>query len=207
MAKPKSVELMKRDMVIRQMHTDGSSRREIADTFGLSLPRVSQIISEQFRDITDDSTRDEMRAYLEYLIEVNLKIVNNPPQMVTVAGKLVYEPLTDEDGNPLLTSHGKPVDDLTKPVADNRAVAEAMKNIANLSDRLAKLYAWDRKRPTGADDQADTDILQWAAEMARTAENFRVQSEELEAQKKELEARLEHYEAPAGFEEAQVIEE
>lgn len=153
MPRGRSTELLKRDHVIRDMVSQGYSRQKIADTFGISLVRVSQINSEQFEDIPDDDHRNWHIAQLEYLIEKNYETVRNPPQAVAPSGKLIFQPLVDaETGEPVIGPHGQHVNDVSRPVLDKRAVAEASKVIISAQERLSKFKALDRPKPKQQDE-------------------------------------------------------
>jgi hypothetical protein len=143
-AKTRDTSLVFRDHEIREMRTEGYNLQQIADTVGLTKARVSQICRTQGEEVPDD----EYRAFLIDQTEFALAKVQNvlrqpPPPKVTPSGKIVYEPLIDKEGEPVMGqeghSRGNPLGDVTKPVLDWSAHVEAAKAVPSLADRLAKL--------------------------------------------------------------------
>ena len=206
MARTKNAELIPRDMAICADAAAGVNKQEIATKYGVSLVRIYQIISERYEGLTEDGRRDLLVAHYEYLIEKNMKIVNNPPQKVTPSGKLVYEPLIDENGEIVRNSKGQAMDDFSRPIFDDRAVSEATKAIATAIDGIAKLGGLYQKAPRVKDETPEYDkmMADWRNDQAAIRQ-LEEQKRAIEADRQELASRLVRYES-GEIHEAIVIE-
>src|ERR1700722_14578139 len=104
----RSAELANRDDIIAKEAGEGVPRRELAAKYGVSQARISQIVLAHHEEISDEATRAQMVASLFFVAENLLEIQRRPrPPKVTPSGKLVYEPLLDEDGNPMRDNRGQ----------------------------------------------------------------------------------------------------
>ena len=163
------------------MISQGYSRQYVANFFGITTARVSQINSEHYTDLTDDGARDELRTHLEsYLADVLHPMLRGPgrPLFANGSGKLV----TDADGN---------------VIYDEYAKVDVVNSALRVHERLTKLNALDRPKAREKDE---------SGEIAEVREYFntlsgRVQS--LEGEKRELLAKLASYEA--ALPEAEVV--
>ena len=166
MARHKSVELYDRDLRMVQMIAEGYSRQAVAEHFGVSRARVSQIVSSYHEPISDDASRDTLRTYLEsYLTDTLHPIIrgSGQPLYSTGSGKLVLDP----DGNMIF---------------DERVKIDAINSALRVHERLAKMQAWDRPKAREKDESKEiAEALAYLSELAQ--------------EKQELQARVTQYEA------------
>lgn len=155
MSRTKDATLMSRDQAIREMIENGASRQEIADRYGISMARVSQINSGRYEKLTEDEQRNWLLSRHEFLADKNIRTVLSPPQKVSPSGSLVYEPLLDGDGSPILSSHGKPVPDVTRPVLDQQAASDASRAAGTHLAEIAKLSGLYQKAPKKQDESGE----------------------------------------------------
>jgi hypothetical protein len=187
MGRTKSLDVIRRDILIREAIAQGKPRQEIAEEHGISLARVSQINSEQYDSLSDDETRDVLRAQHEYIIRKNLETIASPPQKVSPSGRLIYKPLLDEDGNPVIaeSGHGRgnPLNDISQPVEDRDAIATASKAAQASMESIAKLLGINIIKPKIVDEsKIYLETMQWATEQATRAKEQELVIEELKAQ-------------------------
>lgn len=176
MARPRSAELANRNIRIVEMASEGYTLQQIADNFGVSKQRISQIVQENYEDITDDATRDVSRTQLEYYLNEILHPMLRGPgkRLVSPSGRPVYE-LDPEDPS------GKTWD-LDKPVYDEYAKVDVINAALKVHERLAKFYHLDRAKGREKDESAEfTEAMQWVeslvAENKRLARLARVEDE------------------------------
>lgn len=88
-----------RNKKIAAAHQAGVSRSALAEQFGITPQRVSQIVAKFASGVSDDDARAVERALLEGVRDKLLKdvVFGRPPARVTPTGQTVY----DEDGNPV----------------------------------------------------------------------------------------------------------
>lgn len=175
---------MTRNSRILEMAAEGHPHAAIAETFGISKSRVSQIISEHYEEITDDGSRDWARAILEGYLGHIQKLVNGPgKRFVSPSGRPVYE--IREDGS----------FDFDRPLYDEYAKRELIDAGVKVVDRLSRLYALDKPKLKEKDESPE---FEQAMEYVR----------QLASEKKELLAKLEQYgEEPKTEFIAEVIED
>jgi transcriptional regulator with XRE-family HTH domain len=153
----RSTELIVRDSEIARRAGEGESRRALAEEYGVSQARISQIVLAEQEEISDDANRAMMVANLFFVAENILAIQRRPrPPKVTPSGRIVYEPLLDENGEPVLDHKGQPLPDPAKPIYDDSPIIESAKMIPNLYDRISKLMGLEKKPK----DREDTGALE-----------------------------------------------
>jgi hypothetical protein len=125
------------------MIREGHSYQVVADTFGVSKQRISQINSEYQEQISDDSYRDMDRTRLEKLDEDLFKRFIGPDEPLVSARGLVYEidPATGQN--------------FSKPVPDIRLKIELALAWTKIQERKAKLYGLDRNRQRERDQSGE----------------------------------------------------
>lgn len=165
------------------MVAEGHKLEVIADTFGISKARVSQINQEYHEDVTDDAYRELQRNELEYVLhDILYPMLRGPgKRLVSPSGKPVYE--MSEDGKSL---------DMSRPIYDEYAKVDVAKAIVPLQERIAKLYALDRPKAKEKDE---------SPEFAEAMSYVR----KLAGRVKELQSRLSQYEEDDDVVEAEVV--
>jgi hypothetical protein len=125
-----SRELEGRNQAMYQMYATGKTIQVIADTFGITRQRASQIISRYGQDaeVTEDETRDLHRAQLEALRSEMLGLAFAPAP-----------PAYDVKGNMLIDENGDPVRDIAAKV-------KAAEAFMKLSESERKMDALDKPR-------------------------------------------------------------
>jgi hypothetical protein len=164
-ARTKAVELQDRNLRIAQMVSEGYGLQVIADHFGITRARVSQINSEYQSVISDDGTRDVLIAQLDsYLSDTLNPIIRGPgqPLYASGSGKLVLDP----EGGIIYDEHIK---------------IDAVNSALRVIERRAKLSALDRAKAKEKDESKE--IGEALAYL-----------ETLASEKQALEARLAQYE-------------
>jgi transcriptional regulator len=182
-SRTKSQEIAARNDSIVEM-AKGHSRKEVADAFGISEARVSQIITEDHESVSPEQSRAQQALRIEFLLENLFEILRQPKQIkVSPSGRPVYELMTDEETGKLIPDLGRPVYDYSLPIETTKAAVTAM-------ERQAKLGALDIKKAKERDESADFEqMLSWARQLA--------------AENKELRDRLEKDQV---YLEAEVVE-
>jgi len=182
-ARTRSTELLKRDMVIREKIAQGVPRQQLADQYGITLARLSQINSEQYEGLTEDGRRDFLIAQHQFLVEKLYETVLNPPVKVNASGRLVYETLIDKDGEPVRNGKGNYVDDFSRPVRDDKAASEASKAIKGHMEELAKLQGLYQKAPKKRDEAGDLqEYMSYLQQQTERALRLEAENENLRAQ-------------------------
>ena len=184
MPRTRSAEVAYRDEQIAKEAGEGISRRELAAKYGVTQARISQIILAHHEEISDEATRAEMVAHLFFVAQNLLEIQRRPrPPKVSASGKLIYEPLLDENGEPLRDNRGQFVPDPSKPVLDDSPIIESAKQIPGTYDRIAKLMGLDRKAPKEKDESAEyAAMISWAEGLANENRALRERVNALDAQ-------------------------
>jgi hypothetical protein len=181
-ARTKSTEVAVRNLEIIEM-AKSFPRRKVAETFGISQARVSQIVAEHHEATTIDEQRAQQSVQIEFAIEKLMEVLRQPVQIkVTPSGRPVYDLMMDEES-------GKLIPDLSKPIYDYSLPIESAKAISSIMDRQARLNALDLKKPKEKDESGEREG--WIAEFQR-----------LFAENKELRDRL----GDRYYVEAEVIE-
>lgn len=156
---------MIRDDQIAREAGEGIPRRELAAKYGITEARISQIVLAKHEEITDDANRAILFAELDFVKSKILEIFSRPrPPKVTPSGLIVFEPLIDENGEPVRAANGKGfLSDYSKPVYDDAPYIEAAKMVPNLSKEQASLYGLHRPKAKEKDESAELqNLLAWA---------------------------------------------
>lgn len=169
MARPKSTELADRNESILEMSAQGYSQRKIASTLGISGARVNQILRESREAIDPDAARAKLGEILDEILEDAMKLAKGPgKRLVSPSGRPVYE--LDPD----LTDHrGNPSADLTKPLYDEYARLDAIKQINEISRNYARVFGLEIKPKEKDDSEA-------LGEIARYMEHLEQKNRELQ---------------------------
>lgn len=124
--------------------------REIAEKYGISEPRVYQILKIQAQDDIDDDVHVAMHTLtLRKILKNALEIANSEPTpMFDVKGKPLYRPgteiyLTDSSGNKVLDSQGHWIKIGGEPVPDNSSRIKALDTALKTERNLAALGGRD----------------------------------------------------------------
>lgn len=191
--------MIQRDEIIAQEVGEGFPRREVAKKYGITEARVSQIMLAHHEEISDDAVRAEAIAQLDYTLQKVMETFQRPRQLkVTPSGRIVYEPLLDEDGEPLRDNRGQFIPDPSKPVYDDSPIFEAAKQVPSLLARKSQFMGLDRKAPRAVDEsEAYAAQLAWAQTLADANLAVRRENEELQARIAALER--------GGIEDAEII--
>jgi hypothetical protein len=199
MPRTRSAEVAYRDELISQEAGEGIPRREIARKYGITEARVSQIVLAHHEEISTDAARAESVALLEFGLEKAAELLRMPPQRkVSPSGKMVFEPLLDENGEILRNNRGIPLDDPSKPVYDYSHVTEALKQLPPLLDRKSKFMGLDLKAPKEKDESAEYAAqLSWVQGVAEANQAVTRENEELRARLAALER--------GGVEDAEIV--
>lgn len=170
--------LVSRDQQIVIMKREGKPYSEIAEHFGISKARVSQIVSRVYEDVTDDSYREGMRLDIEGKLAVLNKLIEGPGKpIVTPGGKIVCEYLDDDSGDV----------DYSKPLYDEFVKVDAIKTYLTALERLARQHATDRPKARQADESREfADAMVYVEQLAqenkklmKELETFRPQEEDI----------------------------
>jgi transcriptional regulator with XRE-family HTH domain len=164
----KDLSLVKRDIAIQLRIAKGDRMADIAQDYGLTISRVSQIHHAQRDLVADDEKREILAAKLEHALDEKLLALLNEDRKVKVtpSGRPVYE--MDESGRP----------DYTRPVLDDTAIIETTKAVVGVVHELASLYGLHRKVQKTADESAS--IAEWEAYITQIAEDNKRLRERLE---------------------------
>ena len=145
MARPKAIETANRDMRIQQLHEQGYRYRDIAEMEGISVSRISQIITRSDLNVPDEESRAKIHSQMESLYYDTLEPIRHGPGQVLFAsgtGNVIIDPRT-----------GKPAEDL-------RFRLEVVKKELEVLQALAKLGAIEKQKPQVTEEkQTDTTIL------------------------------------------------
>jgi Homeodomain-like domain len=184
-SRSKSTELADRNQRIVEMIAEGYSGQVIADNFGITRQRVSQIVQEHQEAVTDDAYRDVMRTQAEGVLDELFRIFRGPgKRMVSPGGKIICE--NNPDGTP----------DFSRPVYDEYAKVDVANAIIKLQERLGRSYGLDRVRQRERDQSEEMgEFMTWVAE--------------LDAQNKALKAQLANSAetSPPEILQAEIVEE
>jgi LysM repeat protein len=164
----RDLSLIRRDVEITARIARGDKLSAIAEDFGLTVARISQINHANRDSIPDDEKRELLAAKLDYILDEKLLALMNAPRSpkITANGKPVYE--LDEYGQP----------DFTRPVLDDTTTIEAAKAVSSAVDQIARLYGLHRRAQKQVDESGE--LAEW--------QNY---VSDLVQRNKELEARLE----------------
>lgn len=135
-----------------QMYAAGKSAQEVADSFGVSRQRASQIIAREAQNdtLTDDESRLLAYAQLEWLEQEMMKIVSAGPP-----------PAYDVKGNMLIDENGE-------PVRNCEDVIKAADQYRKLSDSKRRLAALDKPRRKQIDEDVALRMAkEWLAGLPR----------------------------------------
>ena len=153
MSRTKSQEVALRNEAIVDM-AGSRSRREVAEKFGISEARVSQIILKSREETSAEESRAMQDVRIEYLLEKQFEILRAPLQVkASAGGKLIYLPDTNDPS-------GR-TPDYSKPVYDYAPVNEASKVIISALDRQAKSGALDL--PKGKMKDESDQVTEWTS--------------------------------------------
>ncbi len=178
MARPKSTELAERNDTILEMAAQGYSQRKIASTMGISPARVSQVLTEARQAIDPDAARARLGEILDELLEEAMKLAHGPgKRVITPSGKPAYE-LDPQN----LSPRGDARPDLDRPVFDEYAKLEAIRQISDISRNYAHIFGLNIKPKEKAEDALLVEVM--------------THLEHLQSANRELSARLEQYEGP-----------
>lgn len=166
-AKSRDLSLVSRDQQIVTMKREGRPYSEIAEHFGISKARVSQIVSRVYEDVTDDSYREGMRLDIEGKLQVLNKLITGPGKpMVTPGGKIVCAYKDDGSGDL----------DYDKPLYDEFVKVDAIKTYLSALERLARQHATDRPKARDRDESQElAQAMKWVEQVAE--DNKRLQKE------------------------------
>jgi hypothetical protein len=179
-ARPKSTELSERNDVIFEMAAQGYSQRKIASTMGISPARVSQVLTEARQAIDPDSARARLGEILDELLEEAMKLAHGPgKRVITPSGKPAYE--LDPDN---ISARGEPRPDLDRPVYDEYAKLEAIRQINDITRNYANTFGLVIKPKEKVEDALLVEVM--------------THLERLQSENREMSARLEQYEAIEG---------
>jgi transcriptional regulator with XRE-family HTH domain len=150
----RDISLIRRDLEITARIARGDRLADIADTYGITVARVSQINHAQRDSIPDDEKREQMAAKLEYVLDEKLLFLMTQPRQVRVSpsGKPVYE----------LDANGRP--DFSRPVLDDTVTIEAAKAVTSVIHEVSALYGLHIRKPKVVDETRE--MLEWQAYVA-----------------------------------------
>lgn len=144
----------------------GQSTQAVADNFGITKQRVSQINQEYQETVGDDAYRDLQRTALEGLLGVVTDTIKNPGFVVSPGGRVVCEPYADGRTD----RNGMPLPDPSRPLLDKALRLKAVEVGVRVHERLARAYGLDRVRQKEQDQSAEmNEFLQYVE--TTTAEN------------------------------------
>ena len=164
MAGTKNSALSERNRRICLLRRNGLTYGEIATMEQISRPRVAQIVAETMPELGEDEGRAELSGILEFVERKAVGLINDPGPLMGPAGT----PARDTDGN---------------QVPNNGIVVEGLKILTLVSEKKARLFAWDKpqKKPQM------TPVEAWAAAQLAIA-GKRAEMELTSADRQELEA-------------------
>lgn len=179
-SRPKSTELADRNDRILEMSAQGYSQRKIASTLGISGARVNQILREAREAIDPDAARAKLGEILDDLLEVSAGMVRGPgKRMVSPSGVPVYE--MDPDSEP--NRHGRHSPDFSRPIFDEYARLEAVKQANDTIRNYARIFGLEVKPREKDDSEA-------LGEIARYMEHLERQNRELTEKLEELQPEV-----------------
>ena len=186
MGRTKDLSLIRRDVEIIARVARGDKLAAIADDFGLTVARISQINHSNRDAIPDEEKRELLAAKLEFILDDKLLALMNAPRQVKVAasGKPVYE----------LNQYGEP--DFTRPVMDDSATIEAAKAVTTAADQIAKLYGLHRRAPKHVDESPE--LMEWQNYVTDLVQRNKELTLMLEARGDVVEAEIVHEEITQG---------
>ena len=165
MAGTKNSALSERNRRICLLRRNGLTYGEIATMEQISRPRVAQIVAETMPELGEDEGRAELSGILEFVERKAVGLINDPGPLMGPAGT----PARDTDGN---------------QVPNNGIVVEGLKILTLVSEKKARLFAWDKPQPKQiqvthelADQQKNAALAEAKARMELSAADRR----ELEA--------------------------
>jgi len=131
------------------------TQERIAEHFGISQQRVSDIISEVRRELKPLVAEQMVQASNEFLNELQaraLEIADMTPAPVTVGkdGNVLYDDVLDEDGNPVLDEDGEPKRAVVRDFSGRLAAIMTAKNIDAEIRKLHGLNAPEKREISGA---------------------------------------------------------
>jgi hypothetical protein len=155
------------------MKREGKGYAEIAEAFGITKARVSQIVAREYEDVSDDSYRESMRLDIEgKLAELNRLIASPGKPMVSPGGKIICHYSGDYD------DEGKPVIDYSKPVYDEFVKVDAIKAYLTALERLSRLHALDRPKAKERDESKEfSEAMEYVGRLADENKQLRLQLE------------------------------
>lgn len=161
-ARPKSTELAERDETILEMAAQGYTQRKIASTLGISAARVNQVLREARESIDPDAARAKLGEILDDLLEVSMNLVRGPgKRMVSPSGMPVYE--LDPESEP--NRHGKHAPDLTKPLFDEYARLEGVKQVNETARNYARIFGLEIKPKEKDDSEAMNQVAHYIGQL------------------------------------------
>jgi hypothetical protein len=164
----KNSALNERNRRICLLRRNGLTYGEIATMEQISRPRVAQIVAETMPELGEDEGRAELSGILEFVERKAVGLINDPGPLMGPAGT----PARDTDGN---------------QVPNNGIVVEGLKILTLVSEKKARLFAWDKqpkKDPREHFEQSHAAMLE-----ALAAERLRMDERRLAAaERAELEA-------------------
>jgi Sigma-70, region 4 len=146
----KDVALVDRNRQIVRMIQEGYTTQEVADHWGITKQRVSQINQECAEEVSDDGYREIMRTRLEGYLDVVTVTIRNPGYVISAGGSVVCE-LSGE-----LDSRGKPIPDPTRPLINRETQLKAVQMGVMINGQIAKTHGLDRKGGRNQDQSAET---------------------------------------------------
>lgn len=161
MARPKSTELAERDDRVLEMAAHGISQRKIGSTLGISGARVNQIIREAREAIDPDAARARLGEILDELLEEAMSLAHGPgKRLVSASGRPVYE--LDPDR---MSNRGVHEPDLAKPLYDEYAKLEAIKQINDITRNYANTFGLVVKPKEKDDSGALSEIMAYMQDL------------------------------------------
>lgn len=212
MPRAKRLDIALRNREIVRRVQNGERLQTLADEYGISKPMVSKIFHAEYDTITDDATRDMLRAGLEeswysltqYEREINQ---HGGRRVVAANGKPVFELIENPD------DPAHPLVDYSRPVYDKTDLTKVADSKVKVARQMALLYGLERLQQRQEENTAEiTQVMEWVEQLV--AENKTVKEErdilraqtEFRAQTDSRLAQLESAEHSHGYESAEEAE-
>jgi hypothetical protein len=147
----------------------GYSGQVVAENFGITRQRVSQICQEFQDSVNDDAYRDLMRTQAEGVLEDLFKIFRGPGRRVTTPRGPAYEMVPNPET-------GKLEQDFSRPLYDEYEKVKVADTIVKIMERIGKSYGIDRIKQRERDQSGEmSEFMTWIAELDAQNKALRAQ--------------------------------
>lgn len=132
---------------ILECRKKGMSFPAIAQSLGLSNPYVYKQFKKALREITEETAEEVLQLELAKLddLESTLREILTAVYPLVSGGRVVYERIFDDDGEPILDSEGNPK---LARLLDNAPRLASIDRILKVMERRSSLLGLDKPKKT-----------------------------------------------------------